>query len=168
MKRLIIIILLVCSQQQMKSQSLYLNELNGINSEYAISGVKKLQFSTSEVLVILFSGDTIRQPFTEFKNYRYNNQNTLSNGGHLMNLDVFNVYPNPTEDQLGFNFVSKSLMPFTYSFCDITGKILFKKDLGVVNGNYSGSISLAMYPAGIYFLILNSGKEKISKKIIKK
>lgn len=168
MKRSIIIILLVFTQQQMKSQSLYLNELNGTISEYGISGVRKLQFSTSEVLVILVSGDTIRRPFIEFKNYRYNNQNTLSNGGHLMNLDVFNVYPNPTEDQLGFNFVSKSLMPYTCSVCDITGKILFKKELGEINGNYSGSISLAMYPAGIYFLILNSGKEKISKKIKKK
>ena len=168
MKQFIIIILLVFAQQQINSQSLYLNELNGSTSEYGISAVRKIKFSTSEVLVILFSGDTIKRPFLDFKNYRYNNQNTLSNGGNLMNLDVFNVYPNPTEDQLGFNFVSKSLMPYTYSFCDITGKILFKKDLGVVNGNYSGSISLAMYPAGIYFLILNSGKEKISKKIIKK
>lgn len=168
MKRLIIIILLVFTQQQMKSQSLYLNELNGNISEYGISGVRKIQFSTTEVLVILFSGDTIRRPFTEFKNYRYDNQNALSNGEHIMNLDVFNVYPNPTEDQLVFNFVSKSLIPYSYSVCDITGKILFKKELGVVNGNYSGRISLAMYPTGMYFLILNSGKAKISKKIIKK
>lgn len=166
MKRLILIILLVCTQQKVKSQSLQLNELNGSTSEYNISGVRKIKFSTSQVLVILFSGDTIKRPFTEFKNYRYDQ--TLSNDEHLMNKDVFNIYPNPTVDQVEFSFVSKSLTPYTYSVSDITGKILFKKDLGMVTGNHSGIISLAGYPAGIYFLTLKSGKEKSSKKIIKK
>lgn len=168
MKRLLLIIILVFTQQQMKSQSLYVNELNGTVSEYGISGVRKIQFSTTEVLVVLYNGNTITRPFTEFKNYQYDNQSSLSNGEPIMNLDVFNVYPNPTEDQLEFNFVSKSLLPYSYIVSDITGKILFKKELGVVNGNYSGRISLATYPAGMYFLILNSGKVKISKKIIKK
>jgi hypothetical protein len=167
MKKLIIIILLVFTKQEMKSQSLHLNEMNGTMSEYDIVGIRKIQFSTEEFFLILYSGDTIRRPFNEFKNYRYY-QNALSNNDYTMNLDVFNIYPNPTKDNLGFNFVSKSLSPCSYSICDIAGKTLYKKDLGLVNGSYSGSISLNSYPAGIYFLILKSGNEKNSKKIIKK
>jgi len=167
MKQFLIIILLVFAQQQINSQSLFLNELNGTTSEYGISAVRKIKFSSSEVQVILFSGDTIKRPFLDFKNYRYN-QNTLSNNEHLTNLEVFNVYPNPTEDQLGFNFVSNSSAQYSYSVSDITGKVLLKKELGAVIGNYTGVISLAKYPSGIYFLTLKSGKDKVTKKIIKK
>jgi hypothetical protein len=167
MKQIILTFLIFFCFQDTNSQALHLNNLNGGSSEYDIVNVRKIKFSDSDVLVILFSGDTISRPFNEFKNYRYN-QSTLNTPIHNEIVNVFDVYPNPSQGLFEFNFSSKSLLPYKYNVCDVTGKLLFKKELGIVNGNYSGIISLSNYPAGIYFLILESGNTKNTKKLIKK
>lgn len=166
MKQIIFIFLIFFSFQDTNSQALHLNNLNGGSSEYDIVNVRKIKFSDSDVLVILFSGDTISRPFNEFKNYRYN-QSTLNTPIHNEIISVFNVYPNPSQGLFEFNFLSNSLSPYKYSVCDVTGKLLFKKELGFVNGNFSGIISLSSYPSGTYFLILESGNKKNTKKLIK-
>lgn len=167
MKQIILAFLIFFCIQDVNSQVLHLNNLDGGSSEYDIINVRKIKFSNSDVLVILFSGDTISRPFNEFKNYRYD-ESTLNSNINNEIVNVFDVFPNPSQGLFEFNFSSKSLLPYKYNVYDVTGKLLFKKNLGIVNGNYSGIISLSNYPTGIYFLILESGNTKNTKKLIKK
>lgn len=166
MKKIIVILTLFFASHTMVSQTLHLNELNGTETEYQIVDVRKIEFSASEVQVILFSGDTIFQPFNEFKNYQYN-QSTLGVTTPDLYLNSFNVYPNPTQSTINFNFNSKTSRNYSYGIYDITGRMLFEQKIGVVSQTYSGTVSLVDYASGVYFLTIKSGDVKISKKIIK-
>lgn len=167
MKTILQIFLLVLTGNISMAQNLYLNEVDGTETEYEISDVRKLEFTSSEVLLIMHSGDTIFQPITELKNYRYNSDNSLSVETPSNYSYSLMVYPNPTKDDFEFKFIPKKSMLYTLSITDIKGRKLDDKKLGVISEVYRGTVSLASYPAGIYFLTLKGGNMKISKKILK-
>lgn len=73
-------------------------------------------------------------------------------------LDGITFYPNPVEDVLNFN----EDIIFDYKIISITGKEQFS---GVVTEKH---IDLSSLSRGTYFLVLNSEKGSITKKIIKK
>ena len=80
---------------------------------------------------------------------------------HSVNPNGVNVYPNPTAGQV---FISDATGYTTFTITDISGQLL---QSGSVNSP-TFEISLAEYPAGVYFLNL-SGDESapVSQRIIK-
>ncbi|NHN25671.1 T9SS type A sorting domain-containing protein [Flavobacterium jejuense] len=80
------------------------------------------------------------------------------------NQDVIAVYPNPSN---GIYTISLgNVQPISIKVYDISGKtILFKKDI-LVSENRT-SVNLTAVSKGIYFIVINSEKGIISKRIVK-
>ena len=73
------------------------------------------------------------------------------------------VYPNPSNDLINIKLDDNQLSKI--ELYDITGKLLFKKNLKA--NNYV--LNIANYPSGIYLLkIFNQNSMFINKKVIKK
>lgn len=83
---------------------------------------------------------------------------TASSAGLVLN--ELTVYPNPAN-----NIVQLKSADLISSVClyDMQGRMLINKPVN----DFSGTIALSQYPAGMYFLEVSSGKNKSTKKIIK-
>lgn len=78
----------------------------------------------------------------------------------------FSVYPNPTTDQLIFQYDDTKDEKLSYTLYDVNGKILKTKNIHAEKT----SIDMLNFPSAVYFLsIINQENQKIQTfKIIKK
>jgi len=88
----------------------------------------------------------------------------LNEWNHETNLQIF---PNPTKGL--FNIVFKQLESRVNLWVlNPTGQILINQELEIYfESNNHHQLDLSIYPAGVYFLMVTDGKEKIIKKLIK-
>ncbi len=74
-------------------------------------------------------------------------------------MDNISVYPNPSSDKISINVEDE----ITYNLVNIRGQLINK---GVIN-NASNTIDISSFHSGIYFLNLENGNERVTKKVIK-
>ncbi|MFA7274987.1 MAG: T9SS type A sorting domain-containing protein [Crocinitomicaceae bacterium] len=85
------------------------------------------------------------------------------------NLTISNLVPNPTTDVSTLNFTARNEQSVSVQVVDMTGKVMFSKDLGSVQkGGHSVEINSRDYNAGVYFVNVVSNDGVITKKLIKK
>lgn len=91
------------------------------------------------------------------------NTATLSN---TINATDYNVsfFPNPTKDTLNINLGSIAEKNYTFSLVDVNGKTIFSKDF--TDAKQIESVSLSGFSKGIYLGVLETEKNKVSKKIV--
>jgi len=77
--------------------------------------------------------------------------------------DAFVVYPNPSQGI--FNIRAKANPSLSINVYDVTGKLIYTKDVAKINNN-SYRLDLSDYATGVYFLNLESKTSKITKKIV--
>lgn len=82
------------------------------------------------------------------------------------NVISASVFPNPATDILTIYFENKPLENISISIADLQGNILERNAQNIHLSSDSYSLHVGSYAAGIYFIILNIGKEQIVKKII--
>ncbi len=80
------------------------------------------------------------------------------------NSDV-RVYPNPATEYVTFDFKSGDVQDIKYSVFDISGKLITNGNAKV---NNKFTIDLSYMGPGIYTVVLKTGNEILSKKIVKK
>ena len=73
------------------------------------------------------------------------------------------IYPNPANDTLYVN-CGKLDRNYTFKLIDLLGKTILNKSFEMANQNES--ISISEIPKGIYLAVIESGKNKYTKKII--
>jgi len=81
----------------------------------------------------------------------------------LAGLSVFEMYPNPAQDQL--NLITDAASTMEATVVDITGKIVARQS--VEAGFTTSSISLTSLKQGVYTLILTSPKGSAAQKFVK-
>ena len=85
----------------------------------------------------------------------------------VSNADYFKVYPNPTSNS--FSITADGIDNGNYSFAltNSIGQIIKTEKIAVENNKLEKSFSIASLSEGVYFLIIESGKSRTVKKIIK-
>ena len=80
---------------------------------------------------------------------------------------AYNVYPNPFSNTLHFNIPSSETQTAEVQISDVFGKILFSKQIIIVNGKFT--INPDIKAKGVYIIriISSSNKELLKQKIIK-
>jgi len=61
-----------------------------------------------------------------------------------------NVFPVPADGEINLQILSPEEGSYSYSLCDVTGKIIMHNNIGSVFGNYLESIDISSVPKGIY------------------
>jgi|TARA_B110000495_G_scaffold129163_1_gene112388 hypothetical protein len=167
-KYLSAILFLFFLSNEVNSQIITFFDFTGSMSSYNIADVQKITFGYSGYVFLFFNdGETITIPSDEFRSYQYN-QGVLNIDDFNTSLNNLELYPNPTEDLIKLHFIAQSTFPYSYIIYDINGSKVVNKNIGLVSGSYTEQVSLTKFSSGIYFLVLENGKNRISKKIIKK
>ena len=167
-KYLLSILFLLFLSNKARSQTINFFDTTGTMIDYNISDVQKITFSGGgDVFVSFYDGEIISIPAEEFSNYQYN-QNVLNIDDFNSILNDFELYPNPTQDGISLSFTSQTTLSYNYAIYDVNGRKLMDKIIGLVSGPYVEQVSLTKFSSGVYFLVLKSSKNQISKKIIKK
>jgi len=93
---------------------------------------------------------------------------TTSNVGikNEAGLSAFTVSPNPAGTYTLLRFYSSESMNIGISLADLTGKTIHSEVLSVSQGSHEKSISLDGFKPGMYLLTLDTGKGKVSRKLI--
>ncbi|MGL2963579.1 M28 family peptidase [Flavobacterium sp. RSB2_4_14] len=87
---------------------------------------------------------------------------TLSNAN--FNDNQVSFYPSPAKDSLNINLGSVDATDYTFSFIDMQGKVVMKKQ--IVNAQLIETVSLVGLAKGMYLAVFETEAIKITKKIV--
>jgi hypothetical protein len=155
--------------QQGSAQTLNVNNQNGSNSAYALQDVRRLTFENTNLVVMLFDGNSYSFPLATLINYRYDSG--LANVEELLNNArdwQLEIYPNPTASELTVEFSLLQEEEINYSISDLSGKVLLSNHLGMqATGDHSYKLSLHDLPTGNYIFRINRKESSLIKAINK-
>ena len=97
----------------------------------------------------------------------YNVNVTITSIDESEIIDGLEIYPNPVNDNLYISFVNNLAYTGIISLYDIIGNLIWQENNNSVSGEYNVSIDMKSFPAGMYFLRINSDNNVITRKIIK-
>jgi len=84
-------------------------------------------------------------------------------------LVLANVHPNPFHDVLHVSYGIRKQEPVIISVYNSSGELLLKSEKGhLISGNYQESLSIDPgLPKGIYFVTIQAGIDRLTKKVVK-
>lgn len=93
--------------------------------------------------------------------------NSISIEAELAGIDVFSVYPNPSNGLFNVKIVSEGEKMFDIEIYNIMGYLIWRKEKVLVKGPYIKEVNLSHSKAGVYLVIFkNSTVEAIRKVVI--
>ena len=82
--------------------------------------------------------------------------------------DNFELYPNPTTNDIRISYTAETTSTINFTVLDILGKIISQTTVIPTIGENMTSLSLTDYPTGIYLVrIQNENSEQVVRKIVK-
>ena len=118
-------------------------------------------FSQTELPINEFTGSNIRHP-----SIRFIVQKT-SKTADISFIDNLAIFPNPVQNDLNVNILSKENMVVDIQIIDLAGHIFMQKRQPILRGYNRNTLKINNLLGGSYLLILSNGKEKIAKQFIK-
>lgn len=102
------------------------------------------------------------------KDNRYSYSPVISLNKKLEGFSLQNSFPNPFINALNVQLYSDKMQPMQFQLMDMSGKIVFSRK-EICNSGTSNIIldKLGYLQAGIYFLQVNAGSEKLQQKLVK-
>ena len=93
---------------------------------------------------------------------------TRTNSNRVNNSSMFNVSPNPSNNQVSLNSNIYAEGEYLISITDITGKVVLAKTSNYVKGENSENLNIASLPKGIYIVRLaqSQGSEFLVQKLV--
>ena len=82
--------------------------------------------------------------------------------------EKFMIYPNPANNEINVTLTLDNAPNTTINVLDISGKVIKKSDLGLVNGDKKVTISLEDVNTGVYFIEMINDNGRTVKKFVKK
>jgi hypothetical protein len=155
--------------QKLCAQSLNVNNQNGQNSSYALQDLRRLTFENTNLVVLLYNGNSYSFPLQSLSNYRYNGSLAdLEDLVQDINEWQILVFPNPTANELTIQFSLINEEEINYSITDLAGKVVLTNNLGIQTaGNHIYKTSIQDLPKGNYILRIDRKESSFSKTINK-
>lgn len=95
------------------------------------------------------------------------NENTQKSAKAEAKEDLqVSFFPNPAQDNFTLSFENNKSSSTKISITDLSGKEVFAKDLGKVNGQVKEQINTADWKSGVYMIHIRKGKDITTKKLI--
>lgn len=87
-------------------------------------------------------------------------QQTVSDKGEI------SVFPNPSSGVITIAFEQGEKEKTTIQVMDVTGKVVFKENLGKFSGSYKKEVNLKEFGAGTYVVEIATGEKRTTKKVL--
>ncbi len=78
----------------------------------------------------------------------------------------FNLYPNPTSGIVNVSISTVADLNFEISVLNLQGQRVFTGNMKTQNGKYVNQLDFSYFPAGIYYIEINSGDTSTTKKVV--
>ena len=82
-------------------------------------------------------------------------------------FDIVKVYPVPTSKLLNIDFETVEDQQVQISLTDMLGKVITTRPVGAVAGMNTANLDMSNLASGIYFVTVNNGQDKITKRVVK-
>jgi len=82
-------------------------------------------------------------------------------------FDIVKVYPVPTSKVLNIDFETVQDQEVEIRLTDMLGKIITVRPVGAIAGVNTATFDMSTLANGVYFVTINNGQDKISKRVIK-
>jgi hypothetical protein len=76
------------------------------------------------------------------------------------------IYPNPTGSSLTIHYKTEKNGALNMRLYDVNGRVVYAEAAEHFSGEYNRKVDLQQQPKGIYFLDVNLGEERMTKKIV--
>ncbi|QQS30908.1 MAG: T9SS type A sorting domain-containing protein [Sphingobacteriales bacterium] len=77
------------------------------------------------------------------------------------------ILPNPTKNSATITYTTPQSQPVTLILYDLTGRLLFEKNLQPTFGTNNYVLDMLPYPQGLYVVTFNNGVEVVSGRVVK-
>ena len=159
----ILVAIFCCSLSVVEAQTMYIRPITGTKSAYAISNIKKLTFSSDNLLVTPTSGNVATHPIG---NNRYINfiDLTLATVAQQQAAIDFYVYPNPVQDVLTISMDGQGQPIDAITIFTLEGQLVLQEK---IDYNIQPKIYVTSLSQGMYLCKINSGIKTQTIKFIK-
>jgi hypothetical protein len=83
-------------------------------------------------------------------------------------IQQLNIYPNPTDGEVFVQFAFDGTKDIHIRLADLTGRMIYSRNMGVFAGVFSSVFDLSAYPAGTYLMIIQAGEHTKVQRIVVK
>jgi len=162
-RKLLFILFFLLAVSGLQAQTMYVKPITGAQSAYAIINIKKLTFSSGNLVVTPTSGAVAT--FSLLGN-RYINFTdlTLSTPIQQQALTAFYVYPNPVKEVLHLSEAELGQSIDAIAIISLDGRLVL--ELKQINTNFP-QVDVAALPQGMYLCKITSGGKTQTIKFLK-
>ena len=83
-------------------------------------------------------------------------------------IQQLNIYPNPTDGEVFVQFAFDGTKDIHIRLADLTGRMIYSRNMGVYAGVFSSVFDLSTQPAGTYLMIIQAGEHTKVQRIVVK
>lgn len=164
---LCVILLLGILQLRLYAQTfLNLKERTGTLTSFELNSLQKLTFDSRNITVNRKSGTASVFALTNIKNIKFDHTTSIDVVREKNSKNIL-FYPNPVADQLNVQYKSPVTEKVRLQILDMQGQVVYMQNLDIQTGINSIIISVTQLQHGLYFCLLQNGKDIESSKFFK-
>jgi hypothetical protein len=148
----------------LQAQTMYVKQSNGTQTDYALSNIQKISFSSGNLTVTKNDNTNVLYALNNLRYFNFTDLSTNMEEPLSVRNQTLSVYPNPVSNVLNINLTGTAHEDGTLSIFNFEGKTVLNRQVG-----YAGvlSLDLSHLPKGLYLCRYANLTETRTVKIIK-
>jgi hypothetical protein len=152
------------SLSTLQAQTMYVKQSNGTQTEYTLSGIRKMTFSSGNLTVSKSNNSNSVYVLSGLRYLKFSDNSTGLKPALTVQSQQLNVYPNPVGNMLNIDLAGMQETKGTVSIINFEGKTVLSRQ---VNNEGVLSLDISHLPMGIYLCRYSNATEIKTVKIIK-
>ena len=114
-------------------------------------------------------GDIQQSEIPDFVNvspFRADGEGQAGFDAPKLELQQFEMFPNPTDGNFTLNFTSGNMAPVSVRVTDVTGKVIYTEEVTNFGGNYNNRINIGDSNDGIYFVTILQDRSTFTDRLV--
>jgi hypothetical protein len=149
----------------LRSQTIYVKEKSGIQTSYLISTIKKISFSSGNILISKMDGNSSSFLLAGLRYFNFKELTTEATFAETENRMVL-IYPNPAVDLLNIQLSRIGSPTGIIELLSIDGKVVYSQAINMYDNKFQIDVSSLLH--GIYLCRIISGASIVTTKFFKK
>ena len=137
----------------LQAQKMFVKEKTGLETEYSISDIKKLEFSSINLIITKSDGSSDQFLINGLSNLNFGS--TIGFDSKSVEGTSVKLYPNPVAEKLNIQLISAEGHEATIEILSIAGKLVYSETMNDLRSVYQ--IDASTLPGGLYLCRINNG-----------
>lgn len=137
----------------------------------ALSDMEGSGNSSEEKRYVYYDNQPLETSYYRLKQVDFDGQFTYSKivviDRKVENITIKNIYPTPTKDEITIEFKALTAGPAYIVVQDVFGKTVMSQSIDTEQNIQSQTINLEGLPNSVYFVSINQGSNRVTKRIMK-